>query len=278
MIPRIRWVSFAVLALLTIASACPAAEGEPSYKPGKGGVGGQFGGSYFGIDRMFGDEWLGDYSSGAMPRVSFAGQFRYVQSKHWRWQFSPGFTWTAYKTATAIPFTDLNYPDDEVKDRMLVLMLPATAQIQYVVKRGQWFYHAGAGPGAYRVWVENRRKVYRDPETFRSAPRPVPGRDLRVGRRALPQVDHHDQRRADLGEPPGLRAARRTVPERLQQQPDGDGIAGGGQLLLRPAEAEEAGHRDPRGQVSLPGVAARDSRHGSRVRRTAPRPEVHRHE
>jgi hypothetical protein len=167
MIPRIRWVSFAVLALLAIASACLAVEGEPAYKPGKGGVGGQFGGSYFGIDRMFGGEWFGDYSKGAMPRGSFAGQFRYVQSKHWRWQFSPGFTWNAYKTSTAIPFTDLNYPDDRVKDNMLLLMLPATAQIQYVVRRGPWFYHLGAGPGAYRVWVQNRRKVYADPGTFR---------------------------------------------------------------------------------------------------------------
>ena len=38
MIPRIRWVSFAVLVLLTVASACLAAEGESAYKPGKGGA------------------------------------------------------------------------------------------------------------------------------------------------------------------------------------------------------------------------------------------------
>jgi hypothetical protein len=181
MIPRIRWVSFAVLALLTTASACLAAEGEPAYKPGKGGVGGQFGGSYFGVDRMFGGEWFGDYSKGAMPRGSFSGQFRYVQSKHWRWQLSPGFTWTAYKTGTAIPFTDLNYPGDGVKDNMLVLMLPATAQIQYVVRRGQWFYHAGVGPGAYRVWVQNRRKVYKDPGTFRLHRGLYPGGTFELG-------------------------------------------------------------------------------------------------
>ena len=181
MIPRIRWVSFAALALLTIASACLAAEGEPAYKPGKGGIGGQFGGSYFGVDRMFGGEWFGDYSRGAMPRGAFAGQIRYVQSKHWRWQFSPGFTWTTYKTSTAIPFPDLNYPEDRAKDAMLVLMMPATAQLQYVVRRGQWFYHAGAGPGAYRVWVQNRRKVYEDPETFRLHRGLYPGAALEFG-------------------------------------------------------------------------------------------------
>jgi hypothetical protein len=167
MIPRIRWVSFAALALLTIASACLAVEGEPSYKPGKGGVGGQFGGSYFGLDRAFGSEWFGDYSQGAMPRGSVAGQLRYVASKHWRWQVNPGFTWNAYKTSTSLPLTDPNFPDDKVKDRVLTLLVPVTAQLQYVTQRGHWFYHAGAGPGLYRVWVENRRKVLKDPESLR---------------------------------------------------------------------------------------------------------------
>lgn len=181
MIPRIRWVSFALLALLATASAGLAAEGEPAYKPGQGGIGGQLGGSYFGVDRMFGAEWFGDYSKWAMPRLSFAGQFRYVHSKHWRWQVNPGFTWTAYKTGTAIPFPDLNYPDEEVKDRMLVLLLPATAQAQYVVKRGQWLYHAGAGPGLYRVWVQNSRKVLVDPGTFRLHRGLYPGGSFEFG-------------------------------------------------------------------------------------------------
>jgi hypothetical protein len=183
MIPRIRWVSFALLALLTTAPACLAAEGEPAHRPGQGGIGGQLGGSYFGVDRMFGADWFADYSKWAMPRFSFAGQFRYVHSKHLRWQVSPGFTWTAYKTATEIPFPDLNYPDDQlkVKDNMLVLLLPTTAQLQYVVKRGQWLYHAGAGPGVYRVWVENRRIVLKDPSTFRLHRGPYPGGSFEIG-------------------------------------------------------------------------------------------------
>ncbi len=163
MIPRIRWVSFAILGLLTVASACLAAEGEPAYKAGKAGVGCQMGGSYFGFDRAFGSQWFGDYSDGAMPRFSFAAQFRYVQSPHLRWQVSPGFTWTAYKTGTPIPFTDLRNPTDNSKDQMLTLLVPISAQAQYVVKRGQWLYHAGLGPGLYRVMVENHRKVLQDP-------------------------------------------------------------------------------------------------------------------
>lgn len=166
MIQRIGWVSLAVLVLLTVASTCLAADGEPAYKAGKGGVGGQIGGSYFGFDRMFGNGWFGDYSDGAMPRFAFAAQFRYVQSNHWRWQVSPGFTWSAYETGTPLPMTDLNAPADLTKDRTLTLLLPVTAQLQYVVRRGQWFYHAGLGPGVYRVWVQNHRKVLRDPETY----------------------------------------------------------------------------------------------------------------
>lgn len=181
MIPRIRWVSFAVLALLTIASACVAAEGEPAHRPGQGGVGGQLGGSYFGVDRMLGSEWFGDYSRRASPRFSFAGQFRYVHSKHWRWQVSPGFTWAGYKSGTTVPPTDLDSPGAREQDNVLVLLLPTTAQIQYVMKRGRWLYHAGAGPGVYRVWVENRRQVYADPETFRLHRGVYPGGSVEFG-------------------------------------------------------------------------------------------------
>jgi hypothetical protein len=164
MIPRIRWVSFAVMALLTIAPACLAAEGETGYKPGRGGVGGGIGSSYFGFDRMVGSEWFGDYSKGALPRFSFAAQFRYVHSPHWRWQVSPGLTWTAYKTGTRIPFVDLRNPTDDSKDQMLTILVPVTAQVQYVVHKGRWYYHLGAGPGLYRVMVENHRKVLKDPD------------------------------------------------------------------------------------------------------------------
>jgi hypothetical protein len=180
MIPRIRWVSFAVLALLAIASACLAAEGEPVYKPGLGGIGGQFGASSFGADRLLGGEWFGDYSRRSLPRFSFAGEFRYVRSRHWRWQVSPGFTWTAYKPGTTLPSTDLN-PSDGAKDDVLVLLLPVSAQLQYVMKRGRWFYHAGVGPGAYRVWVENRRDVYKDPKTFRVHRGLYPGGTFELG-------------------------------------------------------------------------------------------------
>jgi hypothetical protein len=180
MIPRIRWVSFAALAVLAIASACLAAEGEPVYKPGLGGIGGQLGGSYFGVDRLVGGEWFGDYSNRTAPRFSFAGQFRYIRSRHWRWQVSPSFTWSAYRPGTTVPHPELSRPGGG-KDELLVLLLPVSAQLQYVAKRGRWFYHAGLGPGAYRVWVENRRDVYRDPGTLRLHRGAYPGGSVEFG-------------------------------------------------------------------------------------------------
>lgn len=182
MISRIRRVSLALLAVLTVAPACLAAEGEPVYKPGLGGIGGQLGGSYFGVDRLLGGEWFGDYSSRSVPRLSFGGQFRYVRSKHWRYQVSPGFTWAAYRNGTLLPDKGAVKPADDGKEvELLTLMQPTSAQLQYVFRRGKWFYHAGVGPGIYRVIVENHREVYRDPGTFRLHRGLYPGGTFELG-------------------------------------------------------------------------------------------------
>ena len=165
MIPRVRWVSIAGAALLTVASVCPA-QADPNYAPGKGGLGGQMGVSTFRLDRAIGSGWFGDYSEGAQARFSFNGNFRYVVSPVWRWQVSPGFTWSAYSDVDTA-FLDLNFPADDTKDQHLTLVAPITAQLQRTLRRGNWIYHAGLGPGIYRVWVENRRKVLKDPTTFK---------------------------------------------------------------------------------------------------------------
>jgi hypothetical protein len=153
---KVRCASCAVLAWLTAASVCVAAEGD--YGPRKGGVGGGLG-----LGQFVGN---GDYSSGAQMRFSFSGNFRYVMTNHWRWQFSPGLTWAAYKKGEPAPFTDINFPADPTKNDYLALLVPMSAQLQFVTRSGSWMYHLGAGPGLYRVWVENRRKVLRDPTTF----------------------------------------------------------------------------------------------------------------
>ncbi|HEY6866354.1 MAG TPA: hypothetical protein VI792_03800 [Candidatus Eisenbacteria bacterium] len=159
MIARLRCVSVALAALLTTASACLAA--EPGYESGKGGVGGGIGYSKFLADA--------DYSSDSRGRPSFAGAFRYVMTPHWRWQVSPGMTWSAYGVGSTAPFPDPQFPGDTslagvpVKDHYLTLVLPVNAQLQFTQRHGWWVYHLGAGPGVYRVWVENNRKILEDP-------------------------------------------------------------------------------------------------------------------
>lgn len=157
MIPRVRSAGIAFLAVLAVASPCLAA-GEMA--PGRGGIGGQFGGSVF-----LGD---GDYSRGARPRLAFAGHYRYVINGGFRWQVAPGFTWTTYSGAQPMPVPDGNFPQDVSKRTNMTLLLPVSLQLQYLVRHGPWHYHVGAGPGVYRVWVVNRRQVLVDPVSFRA--------------------------------------------------------------------------------------------------------------
>lgn len=165
MIPRVCGVSALVACALTAASLCLAA--EPAYGPGKGAVGGQIGISSFEFDRMLGSEWFGDYSKGARPRFAFSGHFRYVFSPRVRFQVAPGLMWTPYDGQERAPFINTRFADDPTKAKYLTVMVPVSAQLQYVLKRGWWIYHVGAGPGLYRVWVQQNREVVRDPVTKR---------------------------------------------------------------------------------------------------------------
>ena len=124
--------------------------------PGRGGVGGQIGGSW-----MFAD---GDYSDGSQPRLSFAGHFRYVISRRWGWQVSPYFTWSGYVSHVAAPFVDLNFPSGGTsKENYLAQMAGVDAQLQWFTTTGRQRWHVGLGPSLYRVVVQNRRKVLKDP-------------------------------------------------------------------------------------------------------------------
>lgn len=165
MITRGRLGCVAVLLLLSTATASfaqkadSAATARTGALPGRGSIGGQAGISSFLAEK--------DYSDGAMPRIAFAGHFRYVVNNSFRWQVSPYFTWSAYKVDAPSPFTDANFPADTTKDHYLTQLVGASAQLQYTGKRGKWNYHFGAGPAVYRVVVQNRRKVVKDPVTFR---------------------------------------------------------------------------------------------------------------
>ena len=153
MIPRASWVSVVLGAMLSVATLSQAQ--EAGYAPGRGGVGGQMGGAL-----MLGQE---DYSKTARSRFSFSGHFRYAIAPWLRWQISPGFTWAGYDDQEPAPFRDPNFPNDSTKANNLALLLPMSAQLQFTARRGPWLTYAGAGPGVYRVWIQNRRKVLEDP-------------------------------------------------------------------------------------------------------------------
>jgi hypothetical protein len=158
----------------TKAAAAAAAKAQKAAAPKAkldhppASIGGMVGGA-----GMFAD---GDYSNTRTPtgeygdrdaaaRFAFAANFRY-SFNHWlRWQVSPGFFWVGYDHTSPLPFQDVNNPDDTTKEKVLTLVLPVSAQLQWTPRRGPWIYHVGAGPGVYRVWVENRRKVIKDPVT-----------------------------------------------------------------------------------------------------------------
>ena len=155
MIRCVRSAGIALLAVLAVAPPCLAAAGMG---PGRGAIGGQLGGSLFWAD--------GDYSEGAKPRLAFSGHYRYVMNNRFRWQVGPGFTWSGYSGSVAMPVPDGHYPQDVAKRTNLTLLLPVTFQLQYLVHTKKWHYHVGAGPGVYRVWIENRRILLLDPVTF----------------------------------------------------------------------------------------------------------------
>jgi hypothetical protein len=170
MIPRVRSAGVALLAALAVASPCLAGEGMGR---GRGAIGGQIGGSRFWAD--------GDYSEGAKSRFAFSGHFRYVVTPHLRWQISPGFTWSGYSGSVAAPVADGNFPQDVTKRTNIALLLPMTLELQYLVHTKKWHYHVGAGPGFYRVWLENRRILLVDPVSFNKHQNISPGVTGEVG-------------------------------------------------------------------------------------------------
>ena len=172
MIARARRMGIALIAMLAaapcLAQDAPAPTPSPTpapstartgAMPGRGSVGGLIGGSYF--------YKANEYSKGALPRFDFSGQLRYVFSRGFRLQVSPGFTWAAYSKTEPPPFPDFRSPGDLTKEGYLALVVPISAQLQMTWGKSAWHYHLGAGPGVYRVWVQNHRHVLVDPQTFR---------------------------------------------------------------------------------------------------------------
>ena len=176
---RVRWVSGAILSLLTVASACLAAEPPTSAVAADSGrrqprprrhTAAISAASAASADSSASGYVPGyqDYSKYAQVRMSFSANWRYNLSRSLaladqpRTSSGPGYS----KHSNPAPFQDPNFPADPYKDDYLTLVLPISAQIQWVHRGRSLVWHLGAGPGAYRVWVENHRKVVPDPVTF----------------------------------------------------------------------------------------------------------------
>jgi hypothetical protein len=100
-------------------------------------------------------------------RMAFAANLRYTWSKHFRWQVSPGFLWVGYSNKALMPFKTAYFPSDSSKGDVLTLVLPVNFQIQLLQRGRTWMFHEGAGPGVYRVWVEQKRHIVEDPTTHK---------------------------------------------------------------------------------------------------------------
>jgi hypothetical protein len=157
----------ATVLTLTVASLGHAADSAPKQGalPGRGGLGAQIGTSYI-YDG-------GDYAEGAQPRFSFSADFRYLVNPQWGWQVSPLFTWNGYVSNATAPFVDPN-PTAEIrpdgtqsKEHYITQFVGASGQLQrwFTGKDSRW--HVGAGPGVYRVVLQNERRVLADTVTWR---------------------------------------------------------------------------------------------------------------
>lgn len=214
MIPRLFGVSLAAVAVLTVAAVCFAQDavlppgtpvvdsvraGAPAVTPmyliKRGSFGGGLGWGTFLADGDYTKRREPDGSFGSSDtrsRPSFGATFRYQVTPWLRWQIAPGYQWVGYQQESPIPFTDRNYPADGTKEKMLSQLLPVSFQLQFTRRRGGWLYHAGAGPGLYRVWVQNRRKVLADPVSLARHRGWYPGASGEIGAarylKSLPSV------------------------------------------------------------------------------------------
>jgi hypothetical protein len=155
------------------AKPAPAAADTARYRTSpfplrRATMGGYIGGSALLADKDYSharqpDGTYGDRNSSS--RFMFAAQIRYTFARQLRWQLELGYTWSAYSDDGLLPFPDPLHPEDVTTINMVTQVLPITAQLQYVLNRGPWYYHVGAGGGGYRVWVTNQDDVMKDPVT-----------------------------------------------------------------------------------------------------------------
>jgi len=153
---RPRWALAALAAgLFAVPSVVQAEE-----IPGKGSVGGTIG---FPIILA-----TGELKQGQMPRLMGKANFQYVINKDWRTSFKFGYGWFGWSDKFNAPFIlqAAEAGGDTTKGDQLLILNPFTATMQYTHELSKnWLAWVGAGPGVYRVNIQNDHRTIYDPVT-----------------------------------------------------------------------------------------------------------------
>jgi hypothetical protein len=110
----------------------------------------------------------GELKWGQKPRIMGKGNFQYVINKSWRTSFKFGYGWNGYSDEFNAPFTlqAAEAAGDTSKGDQLVIMNPFTATVHWTHEMSKnWMWYVGAGPGVYRVNIQNDHRTIYDPVT-----------------------------------------------------------------------------------------------------------------
>ena len=151
-----RWA----LAALAAGSIAFPSVVHAQYAAGKGSLGGSLG-----VPTILA---TGELKRGQRPRIIGKGHFQYVMDNDWRLSFRGGFGWLGYSDKFNAPFLlqAAAAGGDSTRGDQLVILNPFTAVLTYTRRMSKsWQAFVGAGPGAYRVNIQNDHRTLFDPVT-----------------------------------------------------------------------------------------------------------------
>lgn len=133
---------------------------QAQYAPGKGSLGGSLG-----VPEILA---TGELKRGQRPRMIGKLHFQYVMANDWRLSLRGGFGWLGWSDKQPAPFVlQAEQPGgDATRGDQLLIFNPFTAAITRTQKlSGSWQAFLGAGPGAYRINIQNDHRTIFDPVT-----------------------------------------------------------------------------------------------------------------
>src|SRR5262245_37647255 len=130
------------------------------YAPGKGSLGGSVGVPFILAP--------GELKRGQEPRVIGKLHFQYVFKPDWRLSLRAGYGWLGFSDEVDAPFIlqAEQANGDTTKGDQLLIYNPFTAVMQYTHTFNKtWMAFLGAGPGVFRVNIQNDHRTIFDPVT-----------------------------------------------------------------------------------------------------------------